>query len=249
MVEQCSGLSGSLNSVQWYSTPEQLWNPNNSTDPVEGYWSLASNRIVLNSNDTIDGPTVRHEMLHALTRSGTHSRSAFLTHCGGVVSCPVRCVQDAGAPASPDPGAPTVSASELEVTTAISPSSPSFETDGGLGTFTISVRNPASHAVVVALPTPPPGGTLTSFGYDLSSADGGNVAAEEALLDPALTYFAAGETKRDVIDFLVVHISTPSQGGVPGIGIYGIALPPGNYLFRGSYARHAAPDLSITLSP
>jgi hypothetical protein len=249
MVEQCSGLSGSLNAVHWYSTPEQLWNPNNSTDPVEGYWSLASNRVVLNSNDTIDGPTVRHEMLHALTRSGAHSRSAFLKGCGGVVSCPTRCVQDAGAPPSPDPSAPTVPASELEVTTAISPASPSFETDGGLGTFTISVHNAASHAVMVMLPAAPPGGIMTSFGYDLSGDSGGNVAAGEPVLDVAVTYFAAGETKRDVVDFLVAHVPTPSTGAIPGIGIYGIVLPPDHYLFRGNYGGHAAADLSVTLIP
>jgi hypothetical protein len=249
MVEQCSGLTGSLGAVSWYSTPEQLWNPNNSTDPVEGYWSLASNRVVLNSNDTIDGPTVRHEMLHALTRSGAHSRSAFLTHCGGVVLCPQRCVQDAGAPVSPDPSVPVIPASELEVTSAISPASPNFDTDGGLARFTISARNPLSHPVVVTLPTSPSGVVATSFGYDLALIGGGNVTAGEPVLDLAVTYFAAGETKRDVVDFLVAHVPTPSNGAIPGIGIYGIALPPGNYLLRGGYGGHFAPDLSVTLTP
>src|SRR4051812_48428312 len=156
IVEQCSGLRGSLAGVHWYSTPDQLWNPNNSTDPVEGYWSLASNRVVLNSNDTIDGPTVRHEMLHALIRSGAHPRSAFLKNCGGVVSCPLRCVQDAGDPPATDPGTPVVTPGALEVTSAISPASPTFETDGGLATFTVSVRNPFSHPVLVTL-LPVPG--------------------------------------------------------------------------------------------
>jgi hypothetical protein len=249
MVEQCSGLQGSLGSVHWYSTPQQLWNPSNSADPVEGYWSLASNRVVLNSNDTIDGPTVRHEMLHALIRSGAHPRSAFLKNCGGVVSCPLRCVQDAGDPAATDPGTPIVTPAALEITSAISPASPSFEMDGGLATFTVSARNPLPHPVIVPLPGRPGGGPPMSFGYDLALFAGGNVSSGDPALDAGVTYFAAGETKRAVFDFLVAHVPTPGYGVIPGIGIYGIALPPGDYLFRGDYGGHAAPDLSVTLKP
>ena len=61
MVEECSGLRGSLDKIQWYSAPEELSNPDNSGDRVEAYWSRASNRIVLSRNRTIDGAVVRHE--------------------------------------------------------------------------------------------------------------------------------------------------------------------------------------------
>jgi hypothetical protein len=86
MVESCSGLSGSLANIQWYSTTSLLWDPNDHDEAIAGYWSLASNRIVLYTNDTIAGGVVRHEMLHALVRSAGHPRWAFLQACGGVVT-------------------------------------------------------------------------------------------------------------------------------------------------------------------
>ena len=87
MVESCSGFSRPLGDVEWYSAPGQLTNPSNSREAVEGYYSRASNRIVLLSRNTIAGGTVRHEMLHALLRVGGHPRSAFLQSCGGLVDC------------------------------------------------------------------------------------------------------------------------------------------------------------------
>jgi hypothetical protein len=52
-VEACSGLKGSLDAVQWYAAPGPLRNPDNGAEPINGYWSLASNRIVLDLNNTI----------------------------------------------------------------------------------------------------------------------------------------------------------------------------------------------------
>jgi hypothetical protein len=248
MVEECSGLTGSLDNVQWYSAPEQLFDPNNSGEPVEGYWSAATNRIVLSSNDTIDGSTVRHEMLHALTRSGAHTRSQFLRNCGGVVPCPTKCVQEAGAPVTPDAGTPRIAPSELEVTSAISPQTPGFDTDDGLATFTVSARNPFPYPVVVLL-SAIGGGIATTYRYDMIREAGGNVSSADFAYDIGGTYFAAGETKRDVFDFILVPISTPSFGAVPGTGTGGIALPPGNYVFRGDYGGQFAPDLNVVLSP
>jgi hypothetical protein len=204
---------------------------------------------VLNSNDTIDGATVRHEMLHALLQSGAHPRSAFLQSCGGVVPCPDQCVREAGAPPTPDAATPRVSPSELEVTSAVSPDVPSSAIDGGLATFTISVRNPFTHPVVVLLPSNPIGGPALSYTYDIRLNNGGNVASKEVAFDIGVTYFAADETKRDVIDFIVIPVPTPSFGAVFGIGINGIALPPGSYVFRGDYGGQFAPDLNLGLSP
>jgi hypothetical protein len=249
MVEECSGLRGSLENIQWYSAPEQLWNPANSSDPVEGYWSRASNRIVLNANDTLDGGTVRHEMLHALVRSGGHPRWAFLQACGGVVACAPQCVRDAGAPPPPDPTTPTVSPSALEVTVTVSPESPSSLIDGGLATFTISVRNPLPHPVVALLPTKIGGGIASSYRYSFREISGAGVASGDLVFDIGVTYFAAGETKRDVIDFAVVSIASPSIGAIPGLGSDGIALPPGTYSFRGDYGGHFASYLNVVLSP
>lgn len=247
MVESCSGLSGSLESVQWYSTTSLLRNPNETDETVAGYWSLASNRIVLYANDTIAGAVVRHEMLHALIRAAGHPRSAFLQACGGVVLCGEACVRDAGPPTSPAPGTPTIAPSELEVTSAVSPAAPTSGLHGGLATFTISVHNPFSHPVVVSLPSGS-GSVPYSYGYAMHDGSGAGISKGDLALDIGVTYFAAGETKRDVIDFFVIAPDFPSYQGGPGIGESPIALPVGTYSFQGDYGGKAAPTLSVVLS-
>jgi hypothetical protein len=249
MVESCSGLTGSLDSIQWYSTTSLLRDPNDNDETIAGYWSLAGNRIVLAATDTIAGDIVRHEMLHALIRSVGHPRSAFLQSCGGVVACGQICVRDAGPPTPPVAGTPTIAPPELEVSSAISPSAPSSLIDGGLATFTISVHNPFSHAVIVSLP----GGAGTvpqSYGYAMRESAGGGVSSGSPAFDIGVTYFAADETKRAVIDFFVIKPDFPSyQGGfVPGLGGNGIALPVGTYSFQGDYGGKAAPNLTVILS-
>ena len=248
MVESCSGLHGPLDQIQWYATAGALRDPQHGDEPVLGYWSLASNRIVLVRDDTVDGRTVRHEMLHALVRAQGHPRSAFLENCGGVVSCSPGCVRDAGSPAPIDSSTPIVAPSDLEVTSAVSPASPSSMIDGGFGTFTISVHNPFQHPVLVVLPNSP-GSLATSYRFTIREIPGGGVSSGDLALDPGLAYFSAGQTKRDVIDFLVVAIASPSVGAIQGLGPDGIALPPGTYSFRADFGGHSAPDLSVVLNP
>jgi hypothetical protein len=247
MVESCSGLHGSLDQIQWYATAGPLRDPQHGDDLIVGYWSRASNRIVLVRDDTAEGRVVRHEMLHALVRSSGHPRSAFLENCGGVVSCPAGCVRDAGPPPPIGSSTPSVAPSDLEVTSAVSPASPSAVIDGGFGTFTISVHNPFQYPVVVVLP--PSGSVGTSYRYTIRQPSGGGVGSGDPAIDPGLTYFAAGETKRDVIDFLVVAIASPSFGAIQGLGPNGIALPPGTYSFSGDFGGHSAPDLTVVLNP
>ena len=141
-----------------------------------------------------------------------------------------------------------VTPSELEVTTAVSPVSPSSVIDGGLATFTISVRNPFAYPVVVQLPTSPGGGVATSYRYAIRQVPGDGVSSASLAFDIGVTRFAPGETKRDVFDFVVAPIPAPSYGAISGIG-GGITLPPGSYLFRGDYGGHSATDLSVKLSP
>ena len=247
MVESCSGLSGSLDKIQWYSTTSHLRDPNDNDEAIAGYWSLASNRIVLFTNDTIAGGVVRHEMLHALIRSAGHPRWAFLQACGGVVACGQVCVRDAGAPGSPAPGTPTIAPAELEVTSAVSPATPSSGFDGGLATFTISVHNPFPHPVVVSLPSGS-GSVPASYGFAMRESSGGGLSSGDFAFDIGVTYFAAGETKRDVIDFFVIAPDFPSYQGGPGLGGSGIALPVGTYSFQGDYGGKAAPNLTVVLS-
>jgi len=135
-------------------------------------------------------------------------------------------VRDAGPPASPPSGTPTIAPSELEVTSVVSPDAPSSLIDGGLATFTISVHNPFTHGVIVSLP-PGTGSVPVSYGYAMRESAGGGVTSGDFAFDSGITYFAAGETKRDVIDFFVIPPDFPSYVGPPGLGASGIALPPG----------------------
>jgi hypothetical protein len=247
MVESCSRVERPLDEVKWYAVPGTLRDPH-SGEVIEGYHSLASNRIVLRGNATLDGSGVRHEMLHALLRVRGHSRAAFLKNCGGVVACAPQCVRDAGPVTPPDPATSTVGPSELEVTTAISPDAPSISIDGGLFTFTITVRNPFPHPVIALLPPSADGDTALSYAYHIRDSLGG-LRSADLVIDPGVTYFSAGETKRHVIDVAVAEIDFPSVYALPGQGDRPVALSPGTYTFRGGYGDHWAPDVIAVLSP
>jgi len=117
----------------------------------------------------------------------------------------------------------------------------------GLATFTISVHNPFTHPVIVSLPNAA-GGVPVSYGYSMRDDSGGGVSSGDFAFDVGITYFAAGETKRDVIDFFVIEPDFPSYEGGPGLGARGIALPVGTYSFQGNYGGKAATDLTIVLS-
>ena len=247
MVESCSGLQGSLSALQWYGAPGPLRNPGDGAESVNGYWSAASNRIVLDLNDTINGEVVRHEMLHALIRKRGHPRSAFLESCGGVVACRADCVRDAGPAPTPDASIPRVTPAELEVRSEVSPSRPSISINGGLSMFKVSARNPFPHPVVVSLPSRPGGGLRRTFGYHIRQIGGTGVSSEESEFDSAVTFFKAGETKRYVFDFLVFEPTGSTPSRISGLGENGIALPFGTYSFSGNFGGQPAPDITVLL--
>jgi hypothetical protein len=156
MTESCSGFSGDLSTVTWFMVPGV------STvlldgKPVEGYWSLAGNRIVLAGNGRLSGGIVRHEMLHALMKAGGHPRARFLAACGGVVYCTEACISDAGPPPAPDPAAIQVGPEGLEVRVDVAAGR--SEPRGGRRILRciVSVRNPSTGPVVVNLPPQPIG--------------------------------------------------------------------------------------------
>ena len=55
--------------------------------PFFAVWYSDGNRIVLVKQAVTWNIGVRHEMLHALLRVGTHPREYFLDRCRGVVYC------------------------------------------------------------------------------------------------------------------------------------------------------------------
>ena len=110
-VEQCSGLTGSLSAVTFYVVPGNSVNDGRDGD-VSGYWSKASNRIVLAGAYTNNGPLVRHEMLHALIQGVGHPALYFQQKCAGVVVCVKTCLTAASqivADASADRALPSPS--------------------------------------------------------------------------------------------------------------------------------------------
>ena len=85
LTEECSGITRSLDAVQFYRIPNASTIPDNTYGEVAAYWSPASNRIVLADFYEMQGQLVRHEMLHALLRVSGHPAGYFQGRCAGVV--------------------------------------------------------------------------------------------------------------------------------------------------------------------
>lgn len=226
MTEACSGRSASIASVSWFEVPGTLRNPANGEE-VGGYWSSGNNRIVLEEETKLSGGTVRHEMLHALLQKPAHPRAAFLGSCAGVVVCVEQCIADGGPPPVPAPDAIRVTPDSLEISLDVAPQAPTMGQDDGAFTITVVARNPASHSVIVMLP-PRIGGRSRTFTFDVRATSGG-VSSGDVELDPSVTIFSPGETKRRVFDFSI------------GNDLASRALPPGTYtVVRGAYGDHWA---------
>lgn len=232
MVENCSGLTGSMQAVSWYQVPNSETVDDNGDD-VGGYWSPASNRIVIAGRLTLTGSIVRHEMLHALVRQTKgHPREYFLGRCAGVVVCGAACLVDAGPPSQPDINVVRINSSGLTLTVSTVPQSPKSTIDGGVFTVIVTATNPRPYPVVVQL-TQSSGHT---FGYSL-----GGVAVPNAgfagILDIAVTYFAAGETKTQYFDFSIG--SPPSQR----------VVAPATYRVFGFYDASSISVSNVTIGP
>lgn len=239
MVEQCSGISGSLQEVSWFRVPG-VWFvtvPIGGTQQsTTGYWSSAGNRVVLPGERVFEGETVRHEMLHALLRIAGHPREAFLRKCAGVVACGTRCTADSDPPAAPDPAAPRVGSGELEVDYALSPAQPAAGVNGGWFSLTVTARNPATHPIVVELSPPSTSAQGRTFRYDIQQG-AARMAAGVHGLDPEAVQFNAGETKRQVFDFRVD--AQPA----------GVFFGPGVYAVSGGYDVTFTEFRQVTLGP
>jgi hypothetical protein len=224
MVRECSGRSAPLSSVSWYVVPGA------NTVEVEGeryagYWSSSGNAIVLAEAAMLDGPLVRHEMLHSLVQDAGHARRHFLERCGGVVVCERRCVAEAE-PLPPVPASmPRVGPDVLDVGIVVSTTAPSLASHGGYFTVTVTAHNPWNNPIVVRLPPPGDNGPSVSFRYEFAGGGGAGDFADRAF-DDGVTRFAPGETKRRVYDF---HVVGPGESPLNG------GLQPGTYQFRGAY--------------
>jgi hypothetical protein len=235
MTEACSGRTGKLGDIEWYVVPGATSVRNAGID-VAGFWSSNDNSIVLPGESQMDGSVVRHEMLHALLFGGGHPRSLFLGTCGGIVACVDACVDDAGPPPAPSVNTPRVPPDSIEIGLEIVPAAPGGAEFGGYFTLTVTARNPANHAVVVVLPSSDGGQWRESFAWSMSSSTN-NIGENVLAYDPEVTYFAAGETKRQVFD---CHVNGDEDYE---------AVPPGQYVVDGSYGGKKATARTLTLAP
>lgn len=235
MTQSCSGLSGDLSAVTWFMVPGVSTVSLNGK-AVEGYWSLAGNRIVIAGAGRLSGGIVRHEMLHALMKAGGHPRAKFLNDCGGVVYCAEACISDAGPTPSPDPAAIQIGPEPLEVRVDVEPATPSRGVDDGFFAVIVSVRNPSTSPVVVQLPPQPIGGGATTYAFDVTGQST-VLSGFEFALDPSVSSFAVEETKRHVFDFQI------------GKDVGSRSLPPGTYTLRAGYGGHLVGAAPLVILP
>jgi hypothetical protein len=228
MTQACSGLTGSLGAVAWYTTSQVLHDVGTG-DVIIGYWTAGSNRIVMLSSAMLDGGAVRHEMLHSLIGQGGHPRSQFLGKCAGTVDCERGCITDGG-PYPPPPESPIHEPGDsIDLTVEVVPTNP---TD--FFSITVTAHNRSAHWATVT-PASPTTDTASTFSYDARSPaqerSGGEVAE-----DPSQRIFAPGETKKHVFDFIV--------GDDPFL-----QLQPGNYTVRGGFSDYWSSTGSFVIGP
>lgn len=231
MTEACSGRSGNLEAVDWYRVPGSQFV--RGGQPVGGYWNRYSNRIVLAEVGIEHGPSVRHEMLHALIGGDGHPRSQFLGACAAIVYCYGSCIDDAGRWQLPQEEHVILPPDSLEITSRaeLVPR----EADGQRWVvLEVTVRNPRGRAVLVAAPGDPV--APRTFGFKLAGPFGG-ISAEEVASDSSTLFFKPFETKRWLFEFLVTSDLSRHH------------ITPGDYAIGGAYARRWAAFDTIAVSP
>lgn len=214
-TEQCSGLTGSMSDIEWFSLPGDTYTIG-SESGIEGTWFANSNRILLASHSIDYGRTVRHEMLHALERRDGHSTEMFRVRCGGIVSCPGPCATEAGSFPDPPATAPVIAPQDLLLTLAVDPAVVTDSTDGW-AVVTVSITNPFAYPVWVALVTwPDDPRYASSFGFGMGNLY--PVPATGDVIDPIgpRLGLAANETRRFAFD---AHLG-PGDYTVQAWGIF-----------------------------
>ena len=93
LTETCSGLTGDMSTVKWYTVPTTK---SLGTD-VNGVYYTSSRRIVLLADSASSPFLVRHEMLHAFIAQPGHPAKYFQDRCAGVVDCNGSCITDPSA--------------------------------------------------------------------------------------------------------------------------------------------------------
>ena len=177
MTESCSGRSGDLGYVRWYIVPD--------ADSIEvdgqrydGFWLGAPDRIVLVDAKRLDGPLVRHEMLHALLGVSGHPRDPFLASCEGIVACEGECLAESGGRVLPSPDAPVLTPRDVATRMEIAPQAPAMSIDSGAIAIIVSITNPLNQPAWVRLVPQAPGDPFShTFGAAVDFDDPDRVFA------------------------------------------------------------------------
>jgi hypothetical protein len=209
LTESCSALSGLLTSVRWMRAPASALHAAEGAGTV-AYWSSEDNRIVLATNAVTNGRIVRHEMLHALSRSRGHPASLFRVQCDGVVRCDEACRDGAGVQPQMTT-AVRVPGDSLDIAIVAFPALPSPRIDDGAFQVIVSVTNPAPHAVIVAFRTTDP-----AIAVSVSPGDF-RLTADHEIGDPRSALFGPGERRQYVFD---LRAGDPTSRVVFKAGVY-----------------------------
>jgi hypothetical protein len=231
-VEACSGITRPIAAVRWYQVQNTTEFIDYKGRDISGYWSPASNEIVVAEHEALDGELVRHEMLHALTRLPGHPRDEFLGKCAGVVVCVDDCIRDAGPP--PPFHSRPLATDSLELSYRIDPATPAAGKNDGTFMVTVYATNPTADSIL-AIANPKFGAGI-SFLWDIRGGFGGR-QMQVSFDDSSLVRFKPHETKQQVFDF---RIGTDSELTV---------FPPGEYTLRVAYGFKSSVAAPLTLAP
>lgn len=231
LTEACSGTSASYRAVTWYRAPGA--SILHQGRELAGFWRANGNAIVLADEHVYDGPTVRHEMLHAILRRPGHPREQFLEACSALLRCQGSCIADAGQWKAPVVDAVTLPPDSLTIASTVELLPADADGHRWLGLW-VTVTNARAASVIVAAPGDPV--TPPTFGFDLRGPPGA-VMGSEVAADSSVLYFEPGATKRWLFEFRV--------GVDPSLQ----PVTPGEYRVRGTYARGLAPFDTIVVAP
>jgi hypothetical protein len=236
LTELCSGLHGDFDTVRWYVLPNSdVFSLEGQT--VNGAWYGDGNRIVVGDSEGGDGSLIRHEMLHALLRSGAHPRSQFLANCGDIVVCIEQCVSESGGPLDTSSTAMLAGPQTFVASTLVVPNPMSFSADSGWVTITATLTNSAPYPVRAAVQTYH-GMPMSFVIFHMIPTVRGAFNASGVLyqFDQYMAFApagTAGATRRVVFDERVVPLAAES----------------GTLTVTTSFARDSAPPVTLTVGP
>jgi len=199
MTESCSGRQGDLRAIRWYVVPNAT---SIDVDGQQVHGETIGNRIVLADSHRLDGPLVRHEMLHALLGVGGHPRDAFLVACNDIVACEGACEAEAGGRPAPLETATELAPSDVVTRVEVVPRAPAASQDSGAVAVIVSITNPhATPAWVRLVPRNSPEGIGNTFGLAIDYDDVGRafISDQKKVIGQRFP-LGANETRRFVWD-------------------------------------------------